>query len=104
MMKMALKIENREMVRKECGLSSALSGNQQFKYNSAKIPSTTTTLQKQSEEVRPMRTITLKGVTQTKNERTALRNAFPMPNFNQEGRRDCASSAIRSIMWDIDVR
>ena len=63
MMKLALKIENREMVHRECGLISVSRMNKQFKHNNVTQTSTVTPNQKPTERSWPMRTITLKKVT-----------------------------------------
>ena len=63
MMKLALKIKNREVVRWECGLSSAYGGKQQLKLPLVKHSTPPITNDTQSVGSWPMRIITLKGVT-----------------------------------------
>lgn len=67
-MKLALKIENREMVRKECGLSSVYRGKLSFKPN-AKNTTTVTANETQADGNFPMRTTTLRGVKTGDNRR-----------------------------------
>ncbi|KAA0055700.1 Ty3/gypsy retrotransposon protein [Cucumis melo var. makuwa] len=62
MMKLALKIENREMVRRECGLISAYDSKMGHKQTQAKSPIAAATKEGTASGSWPMRTITLREV------------------------------------------
>ncbi|KAA0055926.1 transposon Tf2-1 polyprotein isoform X1 [Cucumis melo var. makuwa] len=67
MMKMALKIENREMVRKECGLSSVYDSKATQRTANARNASATAANEGSTISGWPMRTITLREVATEEN-------------------------------------
>ncbi|KAA0047238.1 Ty3/gypsy retrotransposon protein [Cucumis melo var. makuwa] len=69
MMKLALKIENRELVRRECGLVSAYDSKTGHKHQQAKNPIATATKEGTASGSWPMRTITLREVATGDNRR-----------------------------------
>ncbi|KAA0038090.1 ty3-gypsy retroelement transposase [Cucumis melo var. makuwa] len=69
MMKLALKIEDRERVRKECGLVSVYGSKFQYNLPKAKENTENKTATDTTGGTTPMRTITLRGVTTTDNWR-----------------------------------
>ncbi|KAA0063300.1 Ty3/gypsy retrotransposon protein [Cucumis melo var. makuwa] len=69
MMKMALKIENREMVRKECGLSSAYDSKAAQRTTNTRNVNPSTTNENATAGGWPMRTITLREVATGENRR-----------------------------------
>ena len=90
MIKLALKIENREVVRRECGLSSAYGGKQQLKLPLAKHTAPPIANDTQLVGSWPMRTITLK---ESRGERIggkAKRRDCLMLSSNHGGRRGYA--------------
>lgn len=69
MMKLTLKIENREMVRKECGLSSAYDTKPSYKTQHLRNSSVTPANEATDTGNWPMRTITLKEIAAGDNRR-----------------------------------
>ncbi|KAA0062045.1 transposon Tf2-1 polyprotein isoform X1 [Cucumis melo var. makuwa] len=67
MMKLALKIENRERVRKECGLSSVCGSEFQYNLPKAKEGTETKAVAATASGNIRMRTVTLRGVTTVDN-------------------------------------